>query len=205
MPTMKMTKTFYICLFFLLMGSSASAMSLSALLFEPSVGYRHETVQWTDMSHNETKLKAATPVYGLKFGYRSPIGVDVNLGYDHSNGKMDISAAGETQKSSFSHQTGSAQLGINALGLMKIYLGYAFLNELKLDGTDSVGGFKLSGPAYLVGLQFKIFPFLNLGAQYNLNQFNQISGDAYTTGDDTERYFSKIDSQDYSLYLSLAF
>lgn len=190
-------------LFLFLTTSMASAMGGSSLLLEPSVGYRSETIQLTDLSQQETKLKAATPVYGLKLGFHSIIGVDVNLGYDYSNGKMEVASTSE--KSNFSHQTASAQLGINALGLMKIYLGYAFLNELKFDGTSSLEAFKLLGPSYLVGLQFKIFPLLNLGMQYNLNQFNKISGSAYTLGDDTEKYFSKIDSQDYSIYLSLAF
>lgn len=195
-------KAVFTSLFFLSVASLSYAAP-SALLLEPSVGYRSETVQLTDLLHNETKLKAALPVYGLKFGYRSPIGVDVNLAYDYSNGKMEVT--GEDDKSKFSHQTASAQLGINALGLMKIYLGYAFLNELKLDGTLTRPNFKLSGPAYLVGLQFKVFQYLNLGAQYNLNQFNQITGPAYALGDDTEKYFTKIDSQDYSINLSLDF
>lgn len=196
-------KTFYIYLFLFLISLKAQALGGSSILIEPAIGYRTETVTLTDLLQNEKKLKMASPVYGLKFGFRSQIGVDVNLGYDYSAGKAELS--NYTEKAEFSHQTGSAQLGINALGLMKIYLGYAFLNDLKIDGTSQFEGFKLSGPSYLVGLQFKIFPLLCLGAQYNLNQFNKISGAAYNLGDETEKYFSKVDSQDYSLYLSLNF
>jgi len=194
-------KALYISLVFFWM--SSSALANPALLLEPSIGFRNETIKLTDLSQNETRLKASSPIYGLKFGYRSPIGVDVNLGYGYTNGKMEIS--GDSEKSKFSHQTASAQLGINALGGMKIYLGYAFLNEIKLDGTSSLEAFKLSGPAYIVGLQFKVFSYVNLGAQYNLNQFNKITGPAYSLGDDTEKYFTKIDSQDYSINLSLDF
>lgn len=195
-------KALYTYLFFFWMSSVGMAAG-SSLLLEPSIGYRSETIQLTDLLQNETKLKSSSPVYGLKFGYRSPIGVDVNLAYDYSNGKMEVS--GDEEKSKFTHQTASAQLGINALGLMKIYLGYAFLNELKLEDTLQRQGFKLLGPAYIVGLQFKILPILSLGAQYNLNQFNKITGSAYGLGDDTEKYFTKIDSQDYSINLSLDF
>lgn len=194
-------KAVFTLLFFLGAASVSAAAAAGSLLLEPSLGYRSETVQLTDLGQIETKLKTSSPIYGLKFGYRSPIGVDVNLAYDYSNGKMEIS--GDQEKSKFTHQTASAQLGINALGLMKIYLGYAFMNELKLEETLSRTGFKLSGPAYLVGLQFKIFQYMNLGFQYNLNQFNQITGPAYANGDDTEKYFTKIDSQDYSINLSI--
>jgi len=195
-------KAVFICLI-LIGAASLTHAAPSSLLLEPSVGFRSETVLLTDLSQNETKLKASSPVYGLKFGYRSPIGVDVNLAYDYSNGKMEVT--GESDKSKFTHQTASAQLGINALGLMKIYLGYAFLNELNIDGFLTRPQFKLAGPAYLVGIQFKVFQYVNIGAQYNLNQFNQITGPAYALGDDTEKYFTKIDSQDYSINLSLDF
>ncbi len=175
----------------------------SSFLFEPSVGYRNETIQFTNKIQIETKMKTALPVYGLKLGYRSPIGVDLNLAGDYSKGKVEIS--GESDKSDFSHQTASVQLGINALGAMKIYLGYGFLNEFKVEESLTLAAFKLSGPAYIAGLQLKLFPHLNLGAQYNLNQFKKIVGKAYALGDETETYFTKIDTQDYSLYLSLDF
>lgn len=196
-------KALYAHLFLFFATTAAYAAPSSSILIEPSVGYRSETIRLTDLSQQETTLNSRSPVFGLKFGYRSPLGVDVNLGYDYSNGKMETSSVNEKNK--FTHQTASAQLGINALGAMKIYLGYAFLNELKLEETASVAAFKLNGPSYLVGLQFNVIANLNLGAQYNLNQFKKISGSAYSLGDEIDDYFSKIDSQDYSLYLSLAF
>lgn len=194
-------KAALISLFFFWM--SSTALAASSLLIQPSLGLRNETIQLTDYAQQETKLKTSSPLYGLKVGYRSPIGVDVNLGYDYSNGKMEISQ--QDEKNKFTHQTASAQLGIHALGLMKIYLGYGFLNELKIEDSSTVQGFKLLGPAYIVGLQFQVFSFLNLGVQYNLNQFNKIDGAAYGLGDDTAKYFTKIDSQDYSINLSLDF
>ena len=175
----------------------------SSFFVEPSVGYRNETIRLTDLSNQETKMKSALPVYGLKLGYRSLIGVDLNLAADYSKGKLDISSIPE--KSDYLHQTASLQLGVNALGLLKIYLGYAFLNEIKVDDNKLLPGFKLSGPAYLTGLQIRIFPFISLKTQYNLNQFNKISKTTYTLNNSTEKYFNKINSQDYSLYLSLTF
>jgi hypothetical protein len=194
-------KAFYTTLFLFL--TSTTSFAMSQYLLEPSVGYRNETVQLTDRTSSvETKLKSSMPVFGLKLGYRSPIGVDIDVAYDYSYGKMDVTRL--TEQNKFTHQNAAAELGINALGLMKIYLGYSFLNQLKLESTPQLEGFKLNGPSYLVGVQFKIISVLNIGAQYNLNQFNRISGSGYTQGDDTEKYFSKVDAQDYKIFLSLS-
>jgi hypothetical protein len=179
------------------------ALMGTPLMFEPSIGYRNESLKLTDLSKQETQFKSALPVYGLKVGYRSLIGVDLNLAGEYSKGQIEVT--GLTEKSDSTHQSASAELGVSALGLLKIYLGYSFMNEFKIENSHSLQGFKLSGPAYLAGLQLKLFPSINLGMQYNLNQFNKISGSAYTLNDSTESYFSKIDSQDYNIYLTLTF
>lgn len=179
------------------------AMMGTQLMFEPSIGYRNESLKLTDLLKQETQFKSALPVYGLKVGYRSLIGVDLNLAGEYSKGQLEVT--GLTEKSDYSHQSASVELGVSALGLLKIYLGYSFMNEFKVENSNSLQGFKLSGPAYLAGLQLKLFPYINLGLQYNLNQFNKISGSAYTANDSTESYFSKVDSQDYSIYLTLTF
>ena len=198
-----LSRSLFTGLLLILANSNTFAAGSGQFVMEPSVGYRNETVKLTDLVHQEKTLKSAVPVFGLKLGYQSMLGVDLNLAYDFSKGKMEVSSL--TEKNDFTHQTSSLQLGISALGQMKIYLGYAFLNDLKLDDSPSMTGFKLSGPAYIAGLQFKLFPHLNLGAQYNLNQFKKITGSAYALSDDSETHFSKIDTQDYSLYLSLDF
>jgi len=48
----------------------------------------------------------------------------------------------------------------------------------------------------------KLWKSLNFGAQYNLNQYNEISGNNYTAGSKLNTYFNKIDTQDYILFLS---
>ena len=196
-------KSLIACLLLVLTPHFVFAMLGTSFFVEPSLGYRNETLHLTDFTNQETQLKSGLPVYGLKLGYRSMIGVDLNLAGEYSKGQLEVTA--HPEKSDFIHQTVSAQLGVNALGLLKIYLGYAFMNDFKVDDSVSLQGFKLTGPAYLAGIQLKLFPMVNLGVQYNLNQFNKISGSAYTLSDDTSKYFSKIDSQDYSLYLSVAF
>jgi opacity protein-like surface antigen len=201
---MKMRQIYGLLAFALILAPfNAQAFMGSSVFIEPSIGFRNESIKLTNLSLDESEMKAALPVYGLKLGYRSMIGVDLNLAVDYSKGDLEISSM--TEKSDFTHQTTSVQLGVNALGLMKMYLGYAIANDFKVSESPNLKGFKLSGPAYIAGLQFKLLPFLNLGAQYNLNQFKKIEGEDFAGNDSIETYFSKIDTQDYSLNLSFSF
>ncbi|MBY0555035.1 hypothetical protein K2P97_10940 [bacterium] len=175
----------------------------NSVFIEPYVGYRSESIKLTDLALSTTEIKTSQPNFGLKLGYRSLMGIDLNLAGELFSGAASVS--GQPENSKFNHTSVSVQLGVNALGLVKMYLGTAFVNDFKLESTTSLPGFKLSGPSFHAGLQFKMFPFVNLGFQYNLNQYAKIEGTAYNTGDKTETYFSKTDSRDYSVYLSTTF
>lgn len=190
-----------LCAFLLVIAGSVTAKA--DLFFEPSIGYRTETLKLTDKSSSELKATMATPVYGLKIGYQSPLGVDVNLAGDYSTGKTEVTPL--TEKNSFSHKTIAAQLGISALGLMKIYLGYGFSNELTINEGLLNSDIKLKGTAYQAGLQFKLFSSTYFGAQYSINQFKTVEGKTYTAGDSVDQYFNKLDSQDFSFTLSMVF
>jgi predicted porin len=173
------------------------------LFIEPSVGYKSETLKLTDKLSTDTKVTMSTPVYGLKIGLRSPVGIDINLAGDYSTGKATFSPTDE--KNNFNHKVGAVQLGISALGQMKIYLGYGFLNELSIDEGILNSDMKLKGQAYQAGLQFKISPWFYLSGQYDINQFKTIEGKAYTNGSSVDQYYSKIDSQDFTFALSAIF
>lgn len=194
--------TFLITSLGFLLVISGSVAAHADVLFEPSVGYRTESLKLTDKNTTaETKLTMATPVYGLKLGYRSPLGIDINLAGDYSTGKATFSPLSE--KNNFTHTTMAAQLGISAMGLMKIYLGYGFSNELKVDAGTLNSDMKLKGNAYQAGLQFRVSQWFSIGGQYTLNQFSSIEGAAYGAGSSPDLYYSKVDSQDLSLTLSL--
>ncbi|MFZ3231708.1 MAG: hypothetical protein WA160_15980 [Pseudobdellovibrio sp.] len=178
-------------------------LMMGSTFFEPSIGYKTESLKLTDKLANETSIQMNTPVYGLKIGYRSMLGIDVNLAGDYASGKASYSPLQE--KNSFSHTSVALQLGVSALDLMKIYLGYAFLNDLKIETGLLNSDITLKGPAYQAGVQFKLFSGVFVAAQYNLNQFKTISGKSYTIGDSIEQYYSKLDSQDYSFNISTSF
>ena len=175
----------------------------SSLFFEPSVGYKSHTLRLTDYANSETKLLMVSPVYGLRVGTRSMMGIELNLAYDYATGKAEYSPLSE--KNNFNQKTAAVQLGINALGALKIYLGYGFLNELQVDGGLLNSDMKLKGLSYQAGLQFKLISFVMLGLQYNLNQFKNIEGKIYSAGNAIDTYYNKVDSQDFAASLSISF
>lgn len=188
----------------------------SEFLFEPYVGYRYENVKMTNLPtvlnlNPETNhYNSSLPVYGLKLGYSSPIGIDLNLAGDISKGKINVTIDSLESEAEYTHQMATVQMGVSALGILKLYIGYSFLNEYKIEDYKNtnftlIKGFSLKGPAYLVGIQFKLLPYILIGAQYNFIEYKTISGIDGTSEENTNKYFSKIDSQDYSLYLSLDF
>lgn len=188
----------------MLLSSSAYASLFGPSVFvEPFLGYKSETIKLTDLTNNVTQIKTASPSFGLKLGYRSMVGVDLNLYGEMTSGSADISTLAE--KSNFSHKTAGVQLGVNGLGLVKMYFGSSFLNDFTLEDSSLQQGFTLSGPSYHAGVQFKLHPMASLGVQYTLNQFNTIKGAAYPSDEKLESYYSKNDTQDYTIYLSTTF
>lgn len=172
--------------------------------FEPYLGLKTETIKLTDLASATTVINSSNiPTLGLKFGYRSLMGIDLNLAAETTAGQATVS--NQTDKIKFSHAMGVIQLGVNALGPVKMYLGSSFQNDFTLDDSSGLQGFKLSGPSYQAGLQLKLFQQLHLGLQYNLHQFSTITGPNYAANNKLETFFLKNDSQDYTIYLSTSF
>ena len=68
-------------LLLILANSYTFAAGSGQFMMEPSVGYRNETVKPTDLFQQEKTMKSAVPVFGLKLGYQSMLGVDLNFAY----------------------------------------------------------------------------------------------------------------------------
>lgn len=184
--------------------SFSAGFAQAGYFFEPYLGIKNETIKLTDLASTTSEIKAASaPTLGLKIGYRSLMGIDVNLAGETTAGHATVS--NQPDKIKFSHTMGLLQLGVNALGLVKMYLGTSFQNEFSLDDSPGLQGFKLSGPSYQAGLQLKVFKMVSLGLQYNLHQFTTVTGPAFAPDNKLETYFLKNDSQDYSFYLSTSF
>lgn len=181
----------------------ANSKAFAVFFTEPYLGYKSESIKLTDLSNSRTEISTAQPNFGLKLGYRSNVGVDINISGEFSSGTAKVSTLTEQPK--FTRALHSIQLGVNALGPVKMYLGTALTNEFKLEDSASLQGFKLAGPSYHAGVLFRLFTFMNLGLQYNLNQYNTIEGANYNSGNKTETYYNKIDNQDYAFYLSTTF
>lgn len=184
--------------------SFTAEFAQAGYFIEPYLGAKTETLKLTDLANSTIEIKSSgTPTFGLKIGYRSLMGIDLNLAGETTSGQATVS--GQSEKIKFSHTIGALQLGVNALGLLKMYLGTSFQNVFTLDDSAGLQGFKLSGPSYQAGLQIRLFQMLNLGLQYNLHQFTTITGPAFAADNRIETHFLKNDSQDYSIYLSTSF
>ena len=189
--------------FLILIITFVTKFAMAAYFIEPFIGYRSESIKLTDYTNTTTEIKAYQPSFGIKLGYRSVIGIDLNLAGETSSGLASVSS--QVEKNKFTHATASVQLGVNALGLVKMYLGSSFLNEFTLENSSTLQGYKLSGPSFQAGLLFKFFPVVNIGLQYSLNKYTTIVGPAYVADSKTETYYIKNETQDYSIYLSTSF
>ena len=188
----------------LLLSFQAQAGVLGSSFFiEPSLGYKIENTKLTDLALATTEIKTTAPVFGLKLSYRNASGVELALGGEYVKGSATISNL--TEKNEFSKSTAGLSIAVNSLGFVKMYLGASFHNEFVIAQSDQTQETKLSGPSYQAGLVFRALPTLNLGFQYNLNQYNKVKGSNFLIGENIESYYSKVDTQDYSLFISTAF
>lgn len=199
-----MKSVFISTLTVLLVSSQTYAGVLGSSVFiEPSLGYKVENTKLTDLAATVTEIKTAAPAFGLKLSYRNASGVELALGGEYVKGSASISNL--TDKNEFSKSTAGLSIGVNSLGFVKMYLGASFHNEFIIAQSDQTQETKLNGPSYQAGLIFRVLPTLNLGFQYNLNQYNKVKGNAYLLGENIESYYSKVDTQDYSIFISTAF
>ncbi len=181
-----------------------SNFSYATFIIEPSAGYRQETVKLTDLSQVESQIKINSPVFGLKLGFTNAFGISFDLAGSRSSGKADLTPVVAIPPD-YSHTVGSVQIGVNAMGLLKIYLGYVVFDELELQSNSSFQGYKFKGQGFQAGLMTFPLPRLGLGFQYNVHQFKEISGTNFNLGPDLKNYYTKVDVQDISATLSFLF
>lgn len=184
-------------------GQAQAGLLGNSFFIEPYLALNTENSKLTDLSNNTIEIKTSSPSFGLIIGYRSMVGVDLNFFSDVTKGKAEIT--GLTEKNDYTKTSTGLQLGVNSLGLVKMYIGATLANDFKVEESSQAAETILSGPSYHVGLVLKSLRYLNIGLQYNLNQYNKVKGASYTLGDSTELYYSKIDTQNYLLYISSTF
>ena len=181
-----------------------SNFSYATFIIEPSAGYRQETIKLTDLLQNQAQIKINSPVFGLKLGFTNAFGISFDLAGSRSSGKADLTPTVAIPPD-YTHAVGSAQIGVNAMGLLKIFLGYVVFDELELQSNSSFQGYKFKGQGFQAGLMTFPLPRLGIGLQYNVHQFKEISGTNYTLGPDIKNYYDKVDVQDVAATLSFLF
>lgn len=183
-------------------GFSSNANAAGAVIIEPGIGYKEQTLKLTDLSNTLTKISMKGPVASLKLGVQSSAGVSLLLAGEQMKGKAEIDG-NSLEKPAFTHTIAGFQVGVSAMNAMKIYLGYSPMNKLEFEAEGSLQEYTLSGQTYTAGVMFFPFRFVGLGVQYNVNQFKEIEGPNYSAGKDVDLYFDKIDSTDLSFTLSI--
>jgi len=176
----------------------------AAFFIEPFLGQRQEKIQFTDLTATNFEYKTSGLTYGLNAGVTTATGIFFNLSGSQFKAKAETTPT-QSDTPEFTHNNAALQVGVSAMGLLKIYLGYMLLNEVEIKTQSPFSSFKLKGPGYQVGLSLTLISRLSLGLQYNIHQFNDISGASYASGNDTKTYFNKVDSQDIFAYLAYSF
>ncbi len=183
-------------------GITSKAKAAGAVIIEPGIGYKEETLKLTTLSNSLTKFSMKGPVASLKLGVQSAAGVSLLLAGEQLRGKAEIEG-NLNDKPSFTHTIAGFQIGVSAMNAMKIYLGYSPMNKLAFEAEGSSQEMTLNGQTYTAGVMFFPFRYVGLGVQYNVNQFKEVEGPQFTSGKDVDLYFDKIDSTDLSFTLSI--
>ncbi len=176
----------------------------AAIQVEPFAGYQVQKLKITDLADTKTEVKTDGSVFGARLGLRSPIGISLDLYGSYSNGKAIYTPA-VTQPAKYTHTVGAAQLGVSAMKVMKIYLGYIFSNTYRLESNSVVPEQKLSGGGYQAGLGLFLTQSVSLMANYNVHQFTKIKGETFQIGDEVDLYYKSVDLTDASIALSYTF
>lgn len=185
-------------------GLFSTQSSFAIVHFEPLAGYQIQNLKLVDLTNTTQEFKSDSPLFGAKFGLKTPFGISLDLVGTYSEGKAK-STPSVSQDPNFTQTVGSVQLGVSAMYLMKLYLGYIFSSESQIKSNSIFPGLKLSGTGYQAGLAFYFFRNWSLTFNYNVHQFKKVSGATYTIGDDVKSYYSKSDLADTSVYLSYSF
>lgn len=181
-----------------------SIKSQAFVHFEPFAGYQTQKMKLKDITNVETEINTNAPIVGTRLGLRTPIGISFDLYGSFATGSAKFNPE-LTEAPQFTHIVGAAQLGVSALKIMKIYLGYIFSNHYRIEANNFAIEQKFSGIGYQTGIGLYLTNSISLTANYNINQFKSITGETFTNGNDIKTYYSSYDLSDLSFVLSYTF
>lgn len=159
-----MKKLFVVCALVMGFGS----VSHAGLLLEPYLGYETGTVK----DNNDGKMDGTQ--LGLRAAWRAPVmfwaGLDYTMGV---SAKFKPDASG-VPDSDAKRSTLYAVVGVDLPILLRGWVGYGFMNEIKLDDYDT----KLEGKSTKVGVGFTGLPFVSLNLEYLMETFDKVNGNS---------------------------
>ncbi|WP_415061616.1 outer membrane beta-barrel protein [Bdellovibrio sp.] len=142
-----------------------TSVSQAGLLLEPYIGYEMGTAK--SDSGGDGKTEAVN--VGGRIAYTLPVmfwlGVDANVGTSGKY-KPDTGTDVDTKRTSL-----SAVVGMDFPILLRAWLAYGFVNEIKFDDAfDS----KVKGSNVKVGVGFTGLPFVSLNVEYIKDDFKDV-------------------------------
>lgn len=144
----------------------------AGLLLEPYIGYEVGTLEADYTSGGGTlKYDTSGVTFGARVGYTFPAMFWVGLDYSISSGDADVDSDPGNNYQSDTGQRSSlfAVVGIDLPILLRVYAGYGFMNEFKIDDSASS---TYTGSAVKVGLGFTSLPFVSLNAEYIMSTYD---------------------------------
>ncbi|KYG67938.1 hypothetical protein AZI87_01290 [Bdellovibrio bacteriovorus] len=155
-----------------------TSVSHADLLVEPYLGYEMGKTKDPDGKLDGTQL-------GLRLAYKTPImfwaGLDYTLGVS-AESKPDAGANEDAKRS-----TAYGVVGIDFPILVRAWVGYGFLNEIKLEDSG-----KLKGSNYKVGVAFTGLPFISLNLEYLNETFTELDGNDLATDAKNDSYVLSV-------------
>lgn len=136
--------------------------SQAGFMIEPYLGYEMGKTKDSAGTFNGSQM-------GLRLAYAAPIffwaGLDATTGVSGTF-KPDSGANDDGKRTSV-----SGVVGVDFPILLRAWLGYSFVNEIKFDTTG-----KYKGSGTKVGVGFTGLPFISLNFEYLNEKFNDVDG-----------------------------
>lgn len=156
-----MKKLFAVCALVLGFGSAANA----GLLLEPYLGYEMGTVK------DNAAGKMNGTLLGARVAWTAPLMFWAGLDYATTVSANFDSDTNGVADSDAKRSTLWAVVGVDFPILLRGWVGYGLMNEIKLSDYDN----KLKGKSTKLGLSFTGLPFICLNLEYLMENFDEQS------------------------------
>lgn len=139
-----------------------ASVSQAGVLVEPYLGYEMGKTKNPDGKFEGSQL-------GLRLAYKAPVfvwaGLDYTMGVS-GTAKPDVGANDDGKRSTL-----YGVVGVDFPILVRAWLGYGFMDEIKFDNSG-----KVKGKGTKIGVGFTGLPFVSINLEYLTEKFDEWDG-----------------------------